>query len=215
MWTSSEPVQDHRKILAEMYLGRWPNVPVIRYVAQKCGVTESRFPSELSDENPKACILCGRCVRACREFMLERILDFAGRGIKRHMTMPFGEVDPHCVGCTSCAYICPTGAIEIVDDLNNPVDPQMIRDQGMKVNAEMATLDKHQFRMREVGTANIVEVMDEYDLLPVHNCKYGKHPETLENRFENAEGKIFYTGRPDACWKGCSMACAKAVDGLN
>ena len=36
--------------------------------------------------------------------------------------MPYGEVDPHCVGCTSCANVCPTGAIQFVDDLNHPVD---------------------------------------------------------------------------------------------
>ena len=91
--------------------------------------------------------------------------------------MPFNSVDRHCVGCSSCAYVCPTGAIEIVDDFNNPADPWKIRNHGMKVNAEMATLDKSQCHMREVGTANIVDVMDKYDLLPVHNYKYGSHPE--------------------------------------
>ncbi len=96
--------------------------------------------------------------------------------------MPFDEVDPHCIGCTSCAYVCPTGAIEIVDDLNRPVDPQLIRDHGMKINAEMATLDKSQCCMREVGTANIVEVMDKYDLLPVHNYRFGSHPRRTEHR---------------------------------
>ena len=214
VWTESEPVTAHRKLLAEMYLGRWPNVPIIQYIAKECGVTESRFRSELTDENPKACILCGKCVRACREFILERIIDFAGRGIKRHMTMPFGEVDPHCVGCTSCAYICPTGAIEIVDDLNDPVDPQMIRDHGMKVNAEMATLDPYQFRMRKVGTANIVEVMDKYDLLPVHNYKFGQHVDTPKIDSKRLQAEYFTQGQADACCKGCSMACAKTVDGF-
>jgi bidirectional [NiFe] hydrogenase diaphorase subunit len=118
----SEKVNKHRKILAEMYLGRWPNVEAVQRVAKLCGVTDgSRFRSELTDENPKACILCGHCVKACAEFIQERIIDFAGRGIKRHLTMPFGETDPHCVTCTSCAYVCPTGAIQVIDDINNPV----------------------------------------------------------------------------------------------
>ena len=155
---------------------RWPRVPVIQEVAAKCGVTDgARFRSELTDDSPTACILCGHCVKACEEFVQERILDFAGRGIKRHLTMPYGDVDPHCIGCTSCAYVCPTGAIRIVDDLNGPVDPLLIRNHGMKINAEMATLDRSQCRMREVGTANIVDVMDAYALLPVHNYKFGKH----------------------------------------
>jgi aldehyde:ferredoxin oxidoreductase len=209
----SEGVQRHRRILAEMYLGRWPNVPIIREVAAKCGVTESRFTSPLTDLNPKACILCTHCVRACDEFVLQRILDFAGRGIKRHLTMPFNEVDPHCIGCTSCAYVCPTGAIEVVDDLNHPKNPQMIRDHGMRVNAEMATLDKGQCRMREVGTANIVEVMNKYDLLPVTNYRFGSHPEAYKIESSAFKNNYFTQGAADGCWHGCSMACAKAVDG--
>jgi len=214
VFTHSQPVMDQRKVLAEMYLGRWPNVPIVKQVAADCGVTSSRFRSELTDENPKACILCGHCVRACEEFTLERILDFAGRGIKRHITMPFGEVDPHCIGCTSCAYVCPTGAIQIVDDLNHPADPMKIRNHGMKVNAEMATLDDQQCRMRQVGTANIVEVMDKYDLLPVHNYKFGSHDDAKKIYSSVFKAKYFTQGLADGCWPGCSMACAKAVDGF-
>ncbi len=215
VWTNSERVKKHRKMLAQMYLGRWPNVPIIQDVARRCGVTDGKlFESELTDPNPKACILCGHCVKACDEFIQERILDFAGRGILRHLTMPFGETDPHCIGCTSCAHVCPTGAIQIVDDTNHPVDPVLIRRHGMKVNAEMATLDKYQCCMREVGTANIVEVMDRYDLLPVDNYKFGSHPDTHKVDSQVLRKKYFTQNTPDACWFGCSMSCAKAVDGF-
>lgn len=213
--THSERVNFHRKLLAGMYLGRWPNVPLVKDIAKQCGVTDaSWFKSELTDEDPKACILCGHCVKACEEFVQERILDFSGRGIKRHLTMPFGEVDPHCVGCTSCAYVCPTGAIEIIDDLNRPVNAKMIRDFGMRINAEMATLDTVQNNMRALGTANIVEIMDQYDLLPVHNHKFGCHPETPKIGIKLMREEYFTQGTADGCWKGCSMACAKAVDGF-
>ena len=211
--THSPRVRQHRKVLAEMYLGRWPRVPVVQEVARACGVTDgARFRSELTDDNPAACILCGHCVRACDEFVQERILDFAGRGIKRHLTMPFNEVDPHCIGCTSCAHVCPTGAIQIVDDLNGPEDPELIRRHGMKINAEMATLDKSQCRMREVGTANIVDVMNAYDLLPVHNYKFGKHDLTYKIDSRRLKQEFFTQDMPDGCWKGCSMACAKTID---
>lgn len=213
--TNSPRVKAHRKLLAEMYLGRWPNVPLIKDIAKRCGAEDAeRFRSELTDEDPKACILCGHCVRACEEFVQERILDFAGRGIKRHLTMPFGETDPHCIGCTSCAYVCPTGAIEIIDEMNGPVNPKMIRDYGMRINAEMATLDTVQNNMRALGTANIVEIMDAYDLLPVMNHKFGSHPETPKIGIKLMREKYFTQGMPDGCWKGCSMACAKAVDGF-
>ncbi len=213
--TDSPRVKTHRKLLAEMYLGRWPNVPIVKEIALRCGAADSRkFRSELTDENPKACILCGHCVKACEEFIQERILDFAGRGIKRHLTMPFGQVDPHCVGCTSCAYVCPTGAIEIIDDMNHPVDPMLIRNYGMKINAEMATLDSQQCCMRGVGTANIVDVMQTYDLLPVMNYQYGSHEEAHKIGTVLLKEKYFTQGVSDGCWKGCSMACAKTVDGF-
>ncbi len=211
--TDSDRVKNHRKLLAEMYLGRWPNVPVIQEIAAVCGASDAgKFKSELTDENPKACVLCGHCVRACEEFIMERILDFAGRGIKRHLAMPFGEVDPHCIGCTSCGYVCPTGAIEIIDDMNHPVNAKQIRDYGMRINAEMATLDKNQCRMREVGTTNIVDVMDAYDLLPVHNYKFGSHVDTPKIGSGILKEKYFTQQMPDGCWKGCSMACAKVID---
>lgn len=212
--TDSEKVKKQRKTLAELYLGRWPEVPIVKAIAARCGVTKSRFTSEFTDDNKKACILCGKCVKACDEFIQEKIIDFAGRGYQRHLTMPYGEVDPHCIGCTSCAFVCPTGALQVVDDMNHPADPKMIRNHGMKVNAEMANLDKSQCRMREVGTANIVEVMDKYDLLPVHNYKFGSHPDTYKIDSKVLKEKYFTQGAADACWKGCSMACAKAVDGF-
>ncbi|RKY77490.1 aldehyde:ferredoxin oxidoreductase [candidate division KSB1 bacterium] len=215
VYTDSENVKKHRKLLAEMYLGRWPNVPVIQDIAKRCGATDKeKFKSELTDENPKACVLCGRCVRGCSEFVQEKILDFAGRGIKRHLTMPYGEVDPHCIGCTSCAYVCPTGAIEIIDDMNHPANPKLVRDYGMRINAEMATLDKQQNRMREVGTANIVEVMNAYDLLPVLNYQYGSHEEAWKIESHTLKEKYLVQNMPDGCWKGCSMACAKTAEGF-
>lgn len=215
VYTNTERVKKHRKMLAEMYLGRWPNVRLIKEIAKICGAKDKeKFKSDLTDENPNACILCGHCVGACDQFIQERILDFAGRGIKRHLTMPFGEVDPHCVGCTSCAYVCPTGAIEIIDDMNRPVNPKLIRDYGMNINAEMASLDKSQNEMRAYGTATIVDVMDAYDLLPVHNYKFGQHPDTPKIGKDLMRSSYLTQDQPDGCWKGCSMACAKAVDGF-
>ena len=208
--TDSDGIRDSRKMLAEMYLGRWPEVPVIKEIAEECGVTESRFEGEFTDRNPNACILCGKCIRACDEFTLERILGFAGRGIKRHLTMPFNRTDRHCVGCSSCSFACPTGAITMMDDRNNPVDPQKIRDHGMKVNAEMARLDDEQYRMRQVGTANIIEVMDQYDLLPCHNFKYGSLPDAKRIHSNVFRDNYWQRGLSDACWQGCSMSCAKA-----
>ncbi len=212
--TESPDVVRHRRTLAELYLRRWPNVAAVKAIARRTGVTSSRMSGQFEETDSSSCILCGRCTAACEEFVLERIIGFAGRGMERHVAMPFHQVDSHCIGCTSCAHVCPTGAIEIIDDLNRPADPRKIQSAGMKVNAELATLDTQQCRMREMGTLNILQVMDKYDLLPVHNFQYGSHVDARKIYGTVFRDRYLTQGQADGCWPGCSMACAKTADGF-
>jgi aldehyde:ferredoxin oxidoreductase len=96
---------------------------------------------------------------------------------------------------------------------NNPVDMDKIAAVGMKHHTEMRDLDKGQCCMRMVGTGNIVEVMDEYDLLPTENYRFGSFPKAA-NLHSPHFYKRFTQVIPDGCWFGCTMACAKAVDGF-
>ena len=66
--------------------------------------------------------------------------------------------------------------------------------------------------MRTIGTAHLVEVMDAYDLLPVHNFQFGKHPD-IDKIASTVWEKRFTQGILDGCWYGCPMACAKGADG--
>jgi len=98
-------------------------------------------------------------------------------------------------------------------DTNHPVDLETLQKTGLKVHKEIEELDDQQNRMRQVGTAHLVEIMNDYDLLPIKNFKYGQ--------MEEAKGlaswefkKLFTQGLPDGCWFGCSMSCCKAVDGF-
>jgi aldehyde:ferredoxin oxidoreductase len=96
-------------------------------------------------------------------------------------------------------------------DSNDPADLKRIRAVGQRINREIVEHDDEQNRMRRVGTAHLVEIMDDYDLLPVHNFKYGSHPETAKIGSPVWDG-IFTQGIPDACFYGCTMACSKGVD---
>ncbi len=98
--------------------------------------------------------------------------------------------------------------------LNNPADPQLLREVGRKVNDEMRRLDPIQNDMAGVGTSHLVSIMNDYDLLPTHNFKYGAHPEA--HKISASVYRELYTpaGIPDGCWYGCTMACAKAVEGI-
>lgn len=96
-------------------------------------------------------------------------------------------------------------------DSNNPVDAETLRMTGLKLHKEIEAGDATQNRMRQVGTAHLMEIMNDYDLLPIRNFKYGQSPEAegLHSReFKN----LFTQGMPDGCWYGCSLSCCKGVD---
>ncbi len=93
---------------------------------------------------------------------------------------------------------------------NNVVDIDAIRERGKRFNKEMKDLDEEQCEMRTKGTAHLVEIMNDYDLLPVNNYKYGSHKDIDKIHSEVWKSR-FSQGTPDGCWIGCSMSCAKAV----
>ncbi len=97
-------------------------------------------------------------------------------------------------------------------NLNNVVDLKVIMEKGKKFNKEMKELDDSQNEMRTKGTAHITNIMNDYDLLPVNNFKYGNHVDAYKIHSDIYRDKYFTQGIPDGCWIGCNMACAKGVD---
>ncbi len=96
-------------------------------------------------------------------------------------------------------------------NLNNAVDLAPIMERGKRFNREMRELDDSQAEMRTKGTAHLTNIMNDYDLLPVHNFKYGSHEEA-EKIHSEVYKERFTQGVPDGCWIGCNMSCAKGVD---
>jgi len=112
--TDSELVQESRKLTAELLHYKYPKTEAVREVARKLGVQALEEKGEGHD-----CILCGLCVRTCREIVGVNALTFQDRGLNRNIDEPEIEFDPNsCIGCGSCAYVCPTGYVkmEAVDD---------------------------------------------------------------------------------------------------
>lgn len=80
------------------------------------------------------------------------------------------------------------------------------------MHREIRDLDRHQCNMRAVGTVHLVEIMDAYDLLPTENYRFGSFPKA--SRIYSTEFyKLFTKVIPDGCWHGCTLSCAKTVDG--
>jgi len=96
-------------------------------------------------------------------------------------------------------------------NLNNVVDMAPIMERGKRFNREMRELDDSQAEMRTKGTAHLTNVMNDYDLLPVNNFKFGSSPDAIKIHSEVYKER-FTQGVPDGCWIGCNMSCAKGVD---
>lgn len=95
---------------------------------------------------------------------------------------------------------------------NNPANPELIRKAGKRIKNEITNYDAKQNNMREIGTAHLVEIMDHFDLLPVHNFRYGAHPEHVEIDSTTWQKAFTQDKRMDSCWLGCTMACSHGVD---
>ncbi len=96
-------------------------------------------------------------------------------------------------------------------DTNNPVDLPTLQKTGLKLHKEIEAGDDDQCRMHQVGTAHLMEIMNDYDLLPIRNFKYGQMPEA-EGLHSREFTALFTQGMADGCWYGCSLSCCKAVD---
>lgn len=91
-------VQAFRKLLAMA-----PQSDSIRALAEANGIDLG--------PRPDGCIRCRLCIRVCKEIVGPGALEMSKRDGHEHVV----PVEGRCIGCGTCANICPTSAIQMED----------------------------------------------------------------------------------------------------
>ncbi len=134
--TDSEHLRELRRFIIDLILSMHPldcmtctkaGACTLQKYAYELGIKESsfsrkKFGHSIDDANPfikrepDYCILCGRCVRICKE-QGTSILDFMGRGVGAKVTTAkdIPLQDAGCTFCGSCIDVCPVNAIVEAD----------------------------------------------------------------------------------------------------
>ncbi len=147
--TNTDEVRKIRKINLELLLANHEitcptcsrsNNCKLQDLTRRLGVEKVRFKktdkTEPVDNNshsiihdPNKCVLCGDCVRVCKEIQSVGAIDFVNRGSKTTVAPAFLKSlkDVECVYCGQCVSVCPVGALipkpeteEVWKALNDP-----------------------------------------------------------------------------------------------
>lgn len=100
--TESEKVRKARKLIVELLLASCPNSKTLQDLAANMGINKVRF--KIKD---RGCILCGLCVRYCKEQMISGGIGFVSRGTSRRVATAFELTPQECRNCGGCEWICP------------------------------------------------------------------------------------------------------------
>lgn len=127
--TNSEPVRASRRMTISLLLARCADAEPIRKLAADLEIDPVAMPSpvktaaaEQAGARREKCILCGLCVRVCRDVIGPEATCFAGRGAGREVSTPYKMLSDVCIGCGACAVVCPTGAVDPADILPRKIE---------------------------------------------------------------------------------------------
>ena len=109
VFTESEKVRRQRGMILSLLQKKAPESKEIQALCEKYQAPSvDRFIKDAGNK----CVMCGLCVKACGELSVGAI-STVNRGVAKEIATPYHEPSSVCVGCGSCAYVCPADAIPI------------------------------------------------------------------------------------------------------
>lgn len=131
--TNTRELRDARRTIIELILANHPRACQTCIRNQRCNLQDAcreysidkiRYEGEKRHRavdtssvaitrHPDFCILCGKCVKVCKEVQGVYALDFVNRGFATTVLPPFDRdlADTVCVLCGQCLLKCPVAAI--------------------------------------------------------------------------------------------------------
>lgn len=107
--TETAQVKEARGTVLELLLAQAPESAELAEFAANLGVESTPFAKVAGGK----CILCGLCARVCNEMMGRGALNLFGRGTGKQVQTAYAEQSDQCQACGACAFVCPTGAVDL------------------------------------------------------------------------------------------------------
>jgi len=77
------------------------------------------------------------------------------------------------------------------------------------------SVDPNELRLAQQGTTSLLDMMNNHDILPVNNYKFGRDERQKAVSGKIFEEKVFGQKHPDGCFAGCTLSCTKACEAHN